>query len=332
MKKMAKITYKENKAKRNSDYSTTFEVQPLEKGFANTLGNALRRTLLSSVTSVAPFAVKINNVQHEFSTLPNVVEDVVTLLGNIKEVKYIYNEDVFKDGEILKCSFKSTEPGEIYSKDISCPAGVKIVNNDQKIATIQTKNALEFEIFLTSGRGYIDFDENKAFINEVLPKLESKIKSGFFLAVDSDFSPIKNINYSSSELNSSAAIVQEKLEFNITTDGTVEAASALAQAAKILMAHLGKIANVEALDENEIFEQEKQREEIPKMFSADITTLDLSIRSLNALRRAKYKKISDLQLLTIEELENIKNLGKKSVEEIVNKLEEQGIKLNKGDE
>ncbi|UVD81802.1 DNA-directed RNA polymerase subunit alpha [Mycoplasma iguanae] len=332
MKKMARITYKENKAKKNSEFSTTLEVQPLEKGFANTLGNALRRTLLSSVTSVAPFAVKISNVQHEFSTIPNVVEDVVTLISNIKEVKYLYDENVFPDEAILKCWFKSNETGQITARDMTCDAGIKMINQDQEIATVQAKNALEFEVFLISGKGYIDFEDNKSFINEVQTKLDSKIKQGAFIAVDSDFSPIKNVNYRSSELNSSAAIVQEKLELNIETDGTMTAPEALAQAAKILMAHLGKIANIENLDENEVFEQEKQKEGVPKVYSADITTLDLSIRSLNALRRAKYRKISDLQQLTIEELENIKNLGKKSVQEIVDKLEEQGIKLNKGDE
>ncbi|MGY6171892.1 DNA-directed RNA polymerase subunit alpha [Candidatus Mycoplasma pogonae] len=332
MKKMVPITYTENIAKRNSDYSTTFEVQPLEKGFAHTLGNALRRTLLSSVTSVAPFAVKINNVQHEFSVLPHVVEDVMTILANIKDVKYFYDEAVFPDGEILKCSLKANEVGEVYAKDISCPPGVRIINSDQKIAHVQAKNALELEIFITSGRGYTDFEENKIFINENQQNLDSKLKTGAFIAVDSDFSPVKNVHYFSDELNSAAAIVQEKLTFNITTDGTIDAKTALAQAAKILIGHLSKMANVENLQESEIFEQEKQKEEAPKLNSADIQTLDLSIRSLNALRRAKYRRISDLQQLTIEELENIKNLGKKSVQEIVDKLEEHDIKLNKGDE
>lgn len=335
MKKMQPIKYTETKTKKNSDFDTTFELQPLERGFANTLGNALRRTLLSSISSVAPFAVKISGIEHEFSHLSDVVQDVVMILGNIKDIKYVYNKEVFLDNAILKCSFKSTQKGDIFAKELKCDPGVEIVNPEQFIATIQSDKALEFEVFITSGRGYVDFDDNRKFIEKdaKLKLLElSKIKHGQFLHVDSDFSPIKNVQYKSSELNSSASIVQEKLEIEITTDKTITSADALAQAAVILMSQLAKIANVENLNEEEIFEQTKVEKETPKIYLEDVSILNLSVRSLNALRRASYRKIADLKSLTIEDLESIKNLGKKSVEEIVKVLKENNIDLRKGEE
>lgn len=333
MQKMAKIQYREEKTNKLSDYNTAFEIQPLERGFGNTLGTALRRTLLSSVSSVAPFAVKISNIEHEFSSLPSVEEDIVTLLDNIKKIKFVYNKDVFLDNTPVRIGFKSTQVGEVSAKDIELPSNVSIINPDQHIATISSKDALNFEVYLISGRGFIDFENNKKRISELGPKLESKLDSGAFLAVDSDFSPIIKVEYKASELNSSAAVVQEKLDFHLQTDGTVEAKEAIAEAAKILMAHLGIIANVENLEINEsdFFEEEKAREEQPKVNLADISTLELTIRSYNALKRAGYSKIADLQSLSYEELENIKNLGKKSVQEIVDKLEEHKIELNKGE-
>lgn len=322
MQKMAKIQYREEKTNKLSDYHTSFEIQPLERGFANTLGTALRRTILSSISSVAPFAIKINNVEHEFETLENVKEDIVTILNNLKRIKFVYNEEVFLDGVPVKVSFESTTTGDITAQDINLPSGVSIINPDQYIASISEKNALNFEMYLISGRGFIDFESNKKRILEFGPKLESKLSSGSFLAVDSDFSPVINVNFTASELNSSASVIQEKLDFHIETNGTVEAKDAIAAGAKILMAHLGIIANVDNLDLNpsDYFEEEKVKEEQPKVNSADINTLDLTIRSLNALRRAGYTKVSDVQALTEDELENIKNLGKKSVQEIIEKI------------
>ncbi|UWD34315.1 DNA-directed RNA polymerase subunit alpha [Mesomycoplasma molare] len=335
MQKIAKVNYKEEKENKHSDYFTSFVLEPLERGFANTLGTALRRTILSSVSSVAPFAVKIENVDHEFMALENVEEDVVIILNNLKKIKFIYNPEVFVDNEPIKVSFDSEkfEGTHITANDIKYPAGVVIVNPDQHIATISKKNALKFEMFLTSGRGFVSFEDNKKIIAEKGTELESSLKSGIILAVDSDFSPVLNVNFKVDELNSASNIIQERLEFNVKTDGTVEAKDAIAEAAKILIAHLKIVSNTENLEINEkdYFEEEKIKEETPKDKSIDINDLNLTVRSLNALRRAGFKTVSDLEKIDEEELSNVKNLGKKSVQEIIQKLQERGISLKKGE-
>ncbi|MGZ9428935.1 DNA-directed RNA polymerase subunit alpha [Mycoplasma sp. 1012] len=335
MQKMAKVNYKEEKENKHSDYFTSFVLEPLERGFANTLGTALRRTILSSVSSVAPFAIRIEKVNHEFQAIDNVEEDVVTLLNNLKKVKFIYNKEVFIDKKPVRVSFnydKFTEKN-IFAKDIQLPAGVTIVNPDQQIATLSKANALKFEMFLLSGRGFVSFEDNKKNILEYGSELESNLKSGTILAVDSDFSPVTNVQYKFSELNSASNIIQEKLEFNVKTDGTVEAKEVIAQAAKILIAHLKIVSNTENLEINEkdYFEEEKVKEETPKDKSIDINDLSLTVRSLNALRRAGFRTVADLEKIDEEELNNVKNLGKKSVQEIIEKLAERGISLKKGD-
>ncbi|MGZ9413225.1 DNA-directed RNA polymerase subunit alpha [Mycoplasma sp. 480] len=335
MQKMAKVNYKEEKENKHSDYFTSFVLEPLERGFANTLGTALRRTILSSVSSVAPFAIRIEKVDHEFQAIDNVEEDVVTLLNNLKKVKFIYNKEVFIDKKPVRVSFnydKFTEKN-IFAKDIQLPAGVTIVNPDQQIATLSKANALKFEMFLLSGRGFVSFEDNKKNILEYGSELESNLKSGTILAVDSDFSPVTNVQYKFSELNSASNIIQEKLEFNVKTDGTVEAKEVIAQAAKILIAHLKIVSNTENLEINEkdYFEEEKVKEETPKDKSIDINDLSLTVRSLNALRRAGFRTVADLEKIDEEELNNVKNLGKKSVQEIIEKLAERGISLKKGD-
>ncbi|WGI36562.1 DNA-directed RNA polymerase subunit alpha [Mesomycoplasma lagogenitalium] len=333
MQKFAKIHYKEEKENKQSDYKTSFVLEPLERGFARTLGNALRRTILSSVSSVAPFAVKIEGVEHEFGAIENVTEDVVTILNNLKKIKFVYNKDVFKDNVPVKVSFNSEnfEGDQVCAKDILVSPEIKIVNLDQPITKISKKGAFNFEMYLLSGRGFVSFEDNKKIVSEFGSSLESKLKSGKFLAVDSDFSPVLNVNYTVDELNSASTIVEEKLELTVETDGTIEAKEAISEAAKILMIHLGIVSNVDNLDLNEkdFFEEEKVKEEVPKDKSIDINELSLTVRSLNALRRAGFKTVSDLEKIDEEELQNVKNLGKKSVQEIIEKLKERGIVLKK---
>lgn len=333
MKKSAKVYYIENKAEHLSDFETTFELQPLERGFANTLGNSLRRTILSSVPSVAVFGVKIEGVEHEFSVIDKVREDVVTILNNLKKLRFSFKKEVFLQNEIQVASFDGRKVGKITGADILVNSALEIVNKDQVVANTSEVGALKFEMFLTYGRGFVDFETNKRKIQELGPALESKLGYGQIIAVDSDFSAVENVKFSSTELNSSNPIVEEKLTFSVKTDGTILAKDALAEAAKILIAHLKLVSDTANLDAevDSFFEEVKQKEEAPKKNSADLTTLDLTVRSLNALRRAQHYKISDLLELTLEELENIKNLGKKSVEEIVEKLKEHNLELKKGE-
>ncbi|AAT27747.1 DNA-directed RNA polymerase subunit alpha [[Mycoplasma] mobile] len=333
MEKFIKINWTENKTKRINDFSTSFIVQPLEKGLATTLGTAIRRVLLSSISSVAPFAVKIKGVEHEFMAINKVTEDVPQILLRLRDIKIAYNPEIFEDGKIYKLSLKSNkEAGDIYAKDFILPIGAEIVNPGLLIATTAAANVLEIDVFVRAGRGYVDFEENKKYIDEIKTNLTSSISNGQYIAVDSNFSPIEKVSFSSSELNTSSVIVQEKLEMEIVTKGTIDAKNAIAQAAKILVAHLNIIGDVNSLNIKDIFEEGNTEKEHSKTQNILIQSLDLSIRSFNALKRANYTTVQQLEALSLDDLKNIKNLGEKSINEIVEKLEKYNVFLDKGEE
>lgn len=322
MKKYAKAYYSENLNDQVSEFETSFELKPLERGIGNTIGNALRRTVLSLIPSCAVFAVKIEGIKHEFSVLDDVIEDVVTLLNNLKRVRFFFDKNLFADGQIHKATFMGNKAGQIFARDIENVSGLKIVNPDLYLADVSRVGALKFEIFIISGKGFSDFETNKKFVAEVLPTLESNLE-GTILAVDSDFSPVVSANYRADEINSANPIVEEKLTFSIKTDGSILAKDALSHGAEILLAYINLFTQVENLDKftEEFFETQPVKEEPIRRFSDDLEVLDLSVRSLNALRRAQYYKISDIENLSSDDLENIKNLGHKSVQEITEKLQ-----------
>ena len=187
------------------------------------------------------------------------------------------------------------------------------------------------EIFLTSGRGFRSFEENKSFVKEVSSNLESQITDGAIIAVDSDFSPVVNVSYDSVELNSSSSIIEEKLTMNVKTDGSVQSKDAISEASKILIGHLETIADVSNLEHEVSFEENSNSEAKQQNKSIPISMLDLSVRSYNCLKRAGYETLESLSKLNRKELEDIKHLGKKSVEEILSKLEERGVSLKEGE-
>ncbi|MBG0730803.1 DNA-directed RNA polymerase subunit alpha [Mycoplasma sp. 'Moose RK'] len=322
MKKHAKVYYSENLVDQVNEFETSFELKPLERGLGNTIGNALRRTVLSSISSCAVFAVKIAGVKHEFSVLDDVTEDVVSLLNNLKKIRFYFQPNLFENNQIHKVSFMGHKAGQIFARDITNTAGLKIVNPDLYLADVSQVGALKFEVFITAGKGFVDFETNKKFVKEILDTLESEL-DGTILAVDSDFSPVLSANYQADEINSSSPIVEEKLTFSIKTDGSLSAKDAIAHGAQILLAHINLFTQVENLEKftEEFFEVQPVKEEPVRRVSDDLETLDLSVRSLNALRRAQYNKISDIENLSEDDLENIKNLGRKSIQEIAEKLE-----------
>ncbi|AWX69257.1 DNA-directed RNA polymerase subunit alpha [[Mycoplasma] anseris] len=322
MEKIQQISYKELVAEKVNDFETTFVIEPLMRGYANTMGTVIRRTLLSSITSTAPFAIKINNVDHEFETLEGIKEDVITLIANIRKIRFTYEPEIFEKDNLVRVSFKTNKEGEIIANELEAPAGLEIVNKDQYICTISKGGSLEFDLFLRTGRGYIDFEENKNIIDENISKLESKIKNGHFLAIDSDFSPVKKCGIFCEELNTSSKTIEERLKIKVQTDGTLLAKDAMEQAAKIIVAHFQIIGNIDQLKTIELFDDSKDKKKEAIKISLPIEKLNLTIRSLNALRRANYNSIDELLKLNEEELSNIKNLGKKSVQDIIDKLAE----------
>lgn len=334
MSKFAKLKYNEIKPKKINDYKTSFIIQPLERGMANTLGNSLRRVLLSSVYGVAPFAIKIAGITHQYSPIQNVDIDVLSLIAKLSQIPFKLNEELFSHNTIVKVSYKSNNEGVFTYGDLQLPLGLEIVGNlNTPIANISSKNALEFDLFLKSDRGYIDEEKNKQFIQDNRSNIESKVK-GELIAMDSNFSPIRKVAYYVEELNSSSYNIQEKLEIEIETDGTVDAKNALSQAAKILISHFNIIGEIQ-LDQEDIddmFISEIAKKTEDKFASMTIDDLHLTVRSTNALRRAQIETVSQLTELSESELRNINSLGEKSVREIIETLESLGINIEKGDE
>ncbi|WKX02297.1 DNA-directed RNA polymerase subunit alpha [Candidatus Mycoplasma mahonii] len=326
MQKFNKLKYNEIETKKISEFESSFVLKPLERGFGNTLGNALRRVVLSSISGVAPFAVKIKGADHEFQTLARVTEDVVALILNIKTLKFVYDREIFQDDEVIKVSLKSPK-GEVTAKNMTMPAGVELVDPDHYVGTATEVAGLELELFLTVGRGFRTYEENKELIKKYVNKIESSITLGSLIAIDSDFSPVDKVSYESVELNSSSAIIEEKLTINIKTDGSVDAKDAIAQGAQILSTHLGIVADVANLDKEEIFEEFISGGVKDDKRPMSITALDLSVRSYNCLKRAELETVEDLAKLTKREIQEIKNLGAKSVDEIIAKLAEIDILL-----
>lgn len=334
MEKMKKLDYLKipvfNKV---NEFETTFALEPLERGFGNTIAVALRRVLLSNITSLAPFAVRIEGVSHEFQGIPGVVEDVPTLIMNLRQVRFKYDPDFVNDDDIIKVELKADETGEITSRYLQVVdnPNVEIIDHNIHIADVATPNALKLEMYLVPGRGFMSSEENKALVNKRETELATRIKKGRFIAVDSNFSPVQKVWYEVTELNSASVKIEERLTFNLITDGTVKPEKALEEASGILMAHFQVIGNVDEM-KLDVFKTESEAEVEPAEADIDISQLNLSVRSLNALRRIGKLKVSDVANTTYDELEQTKNLGKKSLDEIVQKLQEYGFSLKKGDE
>lgn len=334
MAKFVKLKYNEIEYKKINEFNNSFIIQPLERGMANTLGNSLRRVLLSSIYGVAPFAIKIANIRHQYSAIPNTDVDVLTLIAKLSKIPFKYNENVFGEDTILKISFKSSKEGVVTYKDLVLPLGLEIVGDlSVPITTLSSKNALEFDLFIRVDYGYSDEEKNNLFIKDNKSSLDSKI-DGVLLACDSNFSPIRRVAYYVEELNSSSYYVQEKLDLEIETNGTIEAKDALAQAAKVIIAHLNIIANVN-LNQEEIdamFVDDVTKKTEDRFASMTINELQLTVRSDNALKKAGITTVSQLKELTYSDLQNINSLGEKSVNEIVDKLKSHGIEIERGDE
>ncbi|OYD27166.1 DNA-directed RNA polymerase subunit alpha [Mycoplasma testudineum] len=332
MRKMTKISYNENKAKRENDYVTTLEIKPLERGFASTIGTALRRTMLSSITSLAAFAIKIKGLEHEFSTIKGVVEDVQSIILNMKNVYYNYDSSMVEEGIIYKGTIDA-KGTKILAGDIKFESDIiKVLNADQIIATISGESKFQMEVFVRADRGYVDFEANKAFIDANISNINSSFTKGQLIAIDSDFSPVKKVAIHTTEINTSSVHIEEKLEIELQTNGTISAKEVMAQASQILIGHFQIIGNIENLDSISIFEEYQEKADSNSNHNKDIKDLGLTVRSTNALQRHGLNKLSDLEQLTEDDLSAVKNLGKKSVEEIISVLGSLGIEIKKGEE
>ncbi|ALV23411.1 hypothetical protein ASO20_01965 [Mycoplasma sp. (ex Biomphalaria glabrata)] len=291
-------------------------VEPLERGLGVTLGNSLRRVLLSSIPGVAAYAVKFHGARHEFSTIPNVLESIPNIIINIKNL-VVKPENLFQESKeeiVLKIE---NATGEVKAGNIKCPTGFSITNPDLHIATVTEGKTFSGNIYVAINRGFVLFTKNK---------LNMK-KSEGMIAIDSNYSPVKNVKVVVEETRIGKVKDLEKLTLEIETNGAITAKKAVAFASKVVIEHLNEFANwASDIQAQELIVDQKETEQ-RTFLSSSLIDLDLTVRPFNALKQQGIERIEQLCEMSLFDLNNIKNLGKKSVEEIIEKLDQKGLKL-----
>ena len=299
--------------------SGSFIIEPLERGYGVTLGNSLRRVLLSSLPGVAPVSIKINGVLHEISTIPGVKEDVCEIVLNVKGII----AKLYTDGP-KTVLIDMTGECEVTAGDIKPDSDIEILNPAHHIATLSEGTNFFMEITFDHGRGYVSQDKNKQ-INP--PQLN-------LIYVDSIYTPVKKVNYTveNTRVGNSGITDYDKLTMEVVTNGTISAKEAVSLGAKILNEHLNLFVDLsdEAKNAEIMVEREETKKE--KVLEMTIEELDMSVRSFNCLKRADIHTVEDLTNKTEEEMIKVRNLGKKSLEEVIQKLESLGLSLRKDDE
>ena len=291
-----------------------FEVQPLERGYGTTLGNALRRVLLSSLPGAAPTSVKIEGVLHEFSTIPGVKEDVTEIILNVKRIIAKVYTDTPKTVYI-----EATGAGEVLAKDIVTDHEIDIINGDLHIATLSDKARLYMEIVFENGRGYVTSEKNKE-------KLQSVIG---VIPVDSVYSPVDKVNYTVTNCRVGQITDYDKLTIEIFTDGTIKPEDALSLSSKIVTEHMNLFTDLSDDIANTDIMVETKVETKDKVLETTIEELDLSVRSFNCLKRAGINTVADLVSKSEAEMMRVRNLGRKSLEEVVGKITSLGLEFSK---
>ena len=295
-----------------------FVVEPLERGFGNTLGNSLRRVLLSSLEGVAVTSIKIDGVLHEFSTVPGVKEDVTEIVLNMKSLVAKLHSNGPKIVEI-----SAEGPCEVTAESIKCDSEVEILNPDLHIATLADGATLNMEITLDKGRGYVPAEKNKLIAgNEIIG----------VLPIDSIYTPVLKVNYTVDNTRVGQITDYDKLTLSVWTNGVINAQEAVSLAAKVLTEHLNLFVNLSDRGYNTEIMVEKDDKGKEKVLEMTIEELDLSVRSFNCLKRAGINTVEDLISKSEEDMMKVRNLGRKSLEEVVFKLDTLGFSLRKEDE
>ena len=295
-----------------------FVVEPLERGFGNTLGNSLRRVLLSSLEGCAVTSIKIDGVLHEFSTSPGVKEDVTEIVLNMKSVVAKLYETSPKVVEI-----SAQGPCVVTAGDIKCDSEVEILNPEQHIATLGEDAKLNMEITIDKGRGYIPAERNKLISgNNVIG----------VLPIDSIYTPVLKVNYTVDNTRVGQITDYDKLTLDVWTNGVINAQEAVSLAAKVLTEHLNLFVNLSDKASSAEVMVEKDDKGKEKILEMTIEDLDLSVRSFNCLKRAGINTVEDLINKSEEDMMKVRNLGRKSLEEVIQKLNSLGFSLQKEDE
>lgn len=291
------------------DTKGEFVIEPLERGLGHTLGNSMRRILLSSIPGAAVTSVRIKGVQHDYSSIEGVREDTIEILLNVKELVLELDGD-----EPARIKIKVTKPGKITAGKIEAPSNVKVINPDQHIATLAKKGKLEMEMVVETGRGYSSAEDN-----------EKEGEPLGVIPVDSIFSPMSSVTFKVENTRVGQRTDFDKLTLFVNTDGSIKPEDAVSIGANILIEHISLLANLSDQDPGGVFEP---TETTPAAgLDASISELELNVRAYNCLQRAKIETLGDLVSHTEDDLLVIRNLGAKTVELIKEKLEARGLSL-----
>ncbi len=300
-----------------SNFYGRFELEPLERGFGTTIGNALRRVMLSSLPGSAISSIKIDGVLHEFQTIEGVYEDVTTIILNLKGI-------VFKNhsNETKKVRINVSREGEVTAADIECDADLEVINKDKVIATLSKGATLNMEMTVTNGRGYVRSEDNKKIHN---------INSAGVIAIDSLYSPIERVSYEVGNARVGQDESYDKLILDVWTNGSIKPEEAIALASRILIEHFTILTDLSSIADVSGMMIEKTEDPKVKALETSIEDLDFSVRAYNCLKRAGIHTLQDLVNKSESEMMKIRNLGKKSLKEVLDKIRDMGLILRDND-
>ena len=300
-----------------SNFYGRFELEPLERGFGTTIGNALRRVMLSSLPGSAISSIKIDGVLHEFQTIEGVYEDVTTIILNLKGV-------VFKNhsNEPKVVRINTSKEGEITAGDIEHDADIEVINKDKVIATLSKGATLNMEMTVTNGRGYVRSEDNKKI---------HEIKKAGVIAIDSLYSPIERVSYEVASARVGQDESYDKLILDVWTNGSIKPEEAIALASRILIEHFTILTDLSSIADVSGMTIEKTEDPKVKALETSIEDLDFSVRAYNCLKRAGIHTLQDLVNKSESDMMKIRNLGKKSLKEVLDKIRDMGLVLRDDD-
>ena len=300
-----------------SNFYGRFELEPLERGFGTTIGNALRRVMLSSLPGSAISSIKIDGVLHEFQTIEGVYEDVTTIILNLKGV-------VFKNhsNEPKVVRINTSKEGEITAGDIEHDADIEVINKDKVIATLSKGATLNMEMTVTNGRGYVRSEDNKKIYD---------IKKAGVIAIDSLYSPIERVSYEVANARVGQDESYDKLILDVWTNGSIKPEEAIALASRILIEHFTILTDLSSIADVSGMMIEKTEDPKVKALETSIEDLDFSVRAYNCLKRAGIHTLQDLVNKSEADMMKIRNLGKKSLKEVLDKIRDMGLVLRDDD-
>lgn len=316
MIKFEKPQYKVTEYVESNNYGK-FEIEPLERGFGTTIGNALRRVMLSSLPGSAITSVKIDGVMHEFQTIDGIMEDVTTIILNLKNV--VVKNHTEEDKVITLITNKE---GVVTAGDIECPSDVEIINKDQEIATIVKGGSLNMEMTISNGRGFVRAEANK--------KLMGDVKVGT-IAIDSSYSPIERVNIEVEDARVGQATNYDKLIVEVWTNGAMKPEESIALAARIITEHFELLTELNSIADIKGLMTEQDEDPKVKALETSIDDMEFSVRAYNCLKRSGINTMQDLVNRKESDMMKIRNLGKKSLKEVLDKVREMGLSFREDD-